>query len=107
MTLPVQALLEVTLPVFLVIGFGYVAARFGLLGAAAVDGLVTFTQNFAIPCLLFRAISTLDLAQAFQWPLLLSFYAGATTGFLAGLLGAYGAHIALDAFAPAGLLLLA
>jgi len=88
MGLPVSALLDVTLPVFLVIGFGYAAARFGVLSEAGVDGLTTFAQGFAIPCLLFRAISTLDLGQAFQWPLLLSFYTGATIGFLAGLLGA-------------------
>lgn len=86
--LPIQTLLEVTLPVFLVIGFGYAAARTRLFSDAGVDGLMTFTQQFAIPCLLFRAISTLDLGQTFQWPLLLSFYAGATAGFFAGLFGA-------------------
>ncbi|MGL4279998.1 MAG: AEC family transporter [Albidovulum sp.] len=86
--LPVQTLLEVTLPVFLVIGFGYAAVRLRLFSDAGVDGLMVFTQQFAIPCLLFRAISTLDLGQTFQWPLLLSFYAGATAGFFAGLFGA-------------------
>ncbi|WP_413875158.1 AEC family transporter, partial [Albidovulum sp.] len=88
MGLPLPALLDVTLPVFLVIGFGYAAARLGLFRDAAVDGLMQFAQGIAIPCLLFRAISTLDLGQAFQWPLLIAFYAGATAGFLAGLLGA-------------------
>lgn len=88
MGLPLPALLDVTLPVFLVIGFGYAAARLGLFRDAAVDGLMLFAQGIAIPCLLFRAISTLDLGQAFQWPLLIAFYAGATAGFLAGLLGA-------------------
>ncbi|MCB2128009.1 MAG: AEC family transporter [Rhodobacteraceae bacterium] len=83
-----QTLLEVTLPVFLVIGFGYLAVRFKTFSDAGVDGLMKFTQSFAIPCLLFRAISTLDLNQTFQWPLLLAFYAGATTGFFVGLLGA-------------------
>ena len=86
--LPVQTLLDVTLPVFLVIGFGYAAVWLGLFSDAGTDGLMKFTQQFAIPCLLFRAISTLDLGQTFQWPLLLSFYAGASVGFLAGLLGA-------------------
>lgn len=86
--LPVQTLLDVTLPVFLVIGFGYAAVRLGLFSDAGTDGLMKFTQQFAIPCLLFRAISTLDLGQTFQWPLLLSFYAGASVGFLVGLLGA-------------------
>ena len=62
-----EALLDVILPVFLVIGFGYVACRgSGWFADEHVDGLMKFTQNFAIPCLLFRAISTLDLAQDFD-----------------------------------------
>ncbi|MBK1637186.1 AEC family transporter [Rhodovulum adriaticum] len=83
-----QALIEVILPVFLVLGFGYVAVWRGLFTDAGVDGLMKFTQNFAIPCLLFRAVSTLDLGQSFEWRLLLSFYTGAVTGFILGLLGA-------------------
>ncbi|MDJ0825309.1 MAG: AEC family transporter [Rhodobacter sp.] len=83
-----QALLEVILPVFLVTGFGYAAVWRGLLADSAVDGLMKFTQNFAIPCLLYRAIATLDLGQNFDPALLGSFYAGATVGFLAGFLGA-------------------
>ena len=83
-----QALLDVILPVFVVIGFGYAAVRFGLFSDAGVDGLMRFTQNFAIPCLLFAAISDLDLAQSFRPRLLASFYSGATAGFLAGLMGA-------------------
>lgn len=85
---PMQALLDVILPVFLVIGFGYTAARTGWFTAAGVDGLAKFTQNFAIPCLLFRAISTLDLDAGFSLGILVSFYAGATAGFAAGTLGA-------------------
>lgn len=88
MNLPIETLLDVTLPVFLVIGFGYLAVLLKLFPDSGVDGLMKFTQGFAIPCLLFRAISTLDLGQTFQWPLLLSFYTGATCGFFAGLFGA-------------------
>lgn len=84
----VGALAEVVLPVFLVIGFGYLAVRVGWFSEASVDGLMAFTQSFAIPCLLFRAISTLDLRAGFDPALLLAFYAGATLGFLAGIMGA-------------------
>lgn len=83
-----QALLDVILPVFLVIGFGYVAVRRGWFSDAGVDGLMTFTQNFAIPCLLFVAIARLDLRQVFEWELLLSFYSGSFTCFWLGFLGA-------------------
>ena len=82
------ALLDVILPVFLVIGFGYIAVWRGLFSDAGVDGLMKFTQSFAIPCLLFRAISTLDLGQNFDLALLGSFYAGALSGFLVGRMGA-------------------
>ncbi len=83
-----QALLEVILPVFLVMGFGYLVVWRGLFSDSAVDGLMTFTQNFAIPCLLFLAITQLELSVLLDGRLLLSFYAGATAGFLAGLFGA-------------------
>lgn len=83
-----QALLDVILPVFLVIGGGYVAVWKKVFSEAAADGLNVFTQNFAIPCLLFQAISNLDLSAEFNLALLGSFYFGATSGFFAGLLGA-------------------
>ena len=82
------ALIDVILPVFLVIGFGYLAVWKGYFSDSGVDGLMKFTQGFAIPCLLFRAISTLDLGQNFDLSLLGSFYAGAFAGFLVGLFGA-------------------
>lgn len=82
------ALLNVILPVFLVIGFGYVAVWRGYFSDEGVDGLMKFTQNFAIPCLLFRAISTLDLGQNFDLALLSSFYIGAITGFIVAMIGA-------------------
>lgn len=47
-----------------------------------------FTQNFAIPCLLFRAIANLDLAASFDLRLLASFYAGAAICFTIGITGA-------------------
>lgn len=83
-----QALIDVILPVFLVIGFGYAIAWRGLLSGTTIDGLMTFTQTVAVPSLLFRAIWTLDLGDSFSLSLLLSYYAGSLTCFLAGLFGA-------------------
>lgn len=83
-----QALIDVILPVFLVIGFGYLAVWRGWFSQAGVDGLTKFSQSFAIPCLLFTAIARLDLGQSFDWRLLVSFYAGALAGFTLGLFGA-------------------
>ncbi|WP_299963490.1 AEC family transporter [uncultured Roseobacter sp.] len=83
-----QTLLDVILPVFLVIGFGYVAVWRGLFSGAGIDALMRFTQHFAIPCLLFQAIAGIDLGASFDPALLGSFYAGAATCFAAGLFGA-------------------
>ena len=81
-------LLDIILPVFLVIGFGYIAVWKGFLGDDAIDSLMAFTQNFAIPCLLFRAIASIDIGETFHPMLLGSYYAGAAIGFIAGLIGA-------------------
>lgn len=81
-------LLQVILPVFLVIGFGYLAVWQKWFSDSGVEALMKFTQTFAIPCLLFRAVSTLDLSQTFHFALLGSFYFGAVCGFCLGLFGA-------------------
>lgn len=83
-----QTLLDVILPVFLVIGFGYVAVWRKYFPESGIDGVMGFTQGFAIPCLLFQAIARLDLSTSFDPSLLVSFYAGATICFFAGMFGA-------------------
>ena len=83
-----SALLDVVLPVFFVIGAGYLVVWLGWFAQSGVDGLIQFTQNFAIPCLLFTAISQLDLGAHFNAPLLISFYTGALAGFILGTFGA-------------------
>ena len=83
-----QALLDVIIPVFLVIGAGYVAVWKDYTSEATVDALMKFTQGVAIPCLLFSALSKLDLNQGFRADLLFSFYIGATSCFALGIAGA-------------------
>jgi malonate transporter len=84
----VQTLLDVILPVFLVIGFGYVAVWRRLFPVSGIDGVMKFTQNFAIPCLLFQAIARIDLSSSYDPRLLSSFYGGAALCFALGILGA-------------------
>ena len=62
----IGTIFAVVLPVFLVIGAGYAAARSRVFAPSAVDGLMVFAQRFAIPCVLFRGISQLDLAAVFD-----------------------------------------
>jgi len=83
-----QALLEVILPVFLVLGAGYAAARAGLFDDRAVDALMRFAQNFAVPCLLFRGVARLDLSGAYDPGLMAAFYLGVMVSYIAGYLGA-------------------
>jgi len=84
----VQTLIDVILPVFLVIGFGYVSVWRGVFPVSGIDGIMRFAQNFAIPCLLFQAIAGIDIVASFNPALLASFYAGAFICFVVGLIGA-------------------
>lgn len=81
-------LITVILPIFLLIGAGYAATRFGGFSQVSVDGLMKFTQSFAFPCLLFRAVSTFDIGEQFHAPLLLTYYVAAVICFVLGFLAA-------------------
>jgi malonate transporter len=81
-------ILQIVLPVFIVVGVGYLAVRVKVLANGDVDSLMLFVQNFAIPCLLFLAIARLDLASVFRPQLLTSYYLGSIVCFALGIAGA-------------------
>ena len=83
-----QVLLDVVLPVFMVIGLGYVTVWRGFFTSDNIESLMKFAQNFAIPFLLFKGMAEIDLEQSFQPELLGSFYTGSITVFFLGLIGA-------------------
>lgn len=83
-----SALIEVILPVFLVIGFGYAAHWLLRAPSDLFEYLMKFAQGFAFPVLLFRGISRLHLGDTFDPMMLGAFYTGVTLAFFAGLLGA-------------------
>lgn len=83
-----QDILNVILPVFLLIGLGYVATWAKLVTEVLIDSLMRYAVVFAAPALLFQGISRLDLSANFEATLLGSFYVGAFIGFSAGVLGA-------------------
>ena len=78
----------VILPVFLIIGLGWLARWRGYFGDEAVDALMRYAQNIAAPILLGVSIYGMDLGTAFQPGLLLSFYIGAFSAFALGIAGA-------------------
>lgn len=80
--------IEVVIPVFLVLGAGYLATRMGYLKHTHVDALNAFAQGFAIPVLLFRSMLNLDLGSVAEPGLLIAFYTGSTVAFALGVLGA-------------------
>jgi predicted permease len=81
-------ILAVVIPVFLLIGAGYLAVWRGLFPDTAVDGLMVFAQKFAIPCLLFVGVATLDLEAEFDVALLGAFFTGSALNFALGMVGA-------------------
>lgn len=83
-----QALLEVVLPVFLVIGVGYFATWRGILGETTIDGLMRYATRLAIPSLLFQAIAKLDLSVAVSPALLGTYYSVVLGMFALGMFGA-------------------
>ena len=83
-----QILFQVTVPVFLIIGAGYLSVRFRMLTDDHIQGLMTFAQRVAIPCLMFRAISQIDFQTNFDPLFMTSFYAGSICSFLLGVGGA-------------------
>lgn len=83
-----SAFVTVIMPVFLVVGAGYLAAWRNWFDARAVDALMRFAQNFAAPFLLFQSIARIDLSAQFDLWLLVVFYAGAFAGFAAAWIAA-------------------
>lgn len=62
--------------VFGIIALGYLASRFRLLAPGTGDGLADFVFVVAIPLLLFKTISSMDLGQATPWRLWACYFSG-------------------------------
>jgi len=69
-------LVVVVLPVFGLLGLGYVAARFELLSARAGDGLSEFVFAFCIPPLIFRTMATATPPEAQPWGYWAAYFIG-------------------------------
>ncbi len=76
-------ILDVVAPIFLVVGAGYFSVKLEMTSAELIDQLMKFAIQFAIPCLLFQATSGIDLAAAFDWRMMLAYYAAAILSFVA------------------------
>ena len=72
-----SAILITVVPVFVLIGLGYGAARLKLIEGAGVVGLSRFVFLFAIPALLFRTSMKVDIGSAAPWGLWGAFFGSA------------------------------
>ncbi len=82
--------LSVTGVVFVIIGAGYLAVRFGLLGEAELKALTKYLMGLALPALLLNALGSRHFGEVFDIA-----YAGA---FLFGSLAAFGIIYAVSRF---------
>ncbi|MEM9421760.1 MAG: AEC family transporter [Pseudomonadota bacterium] len=83
-----MSLLSIIAPVFILVGAGYGMVRTGIFKLSVAEALVAFATRLAVPCLLFRAISQLDLGAIYTPNLFLSFYIPAAICFGLGIAGA-------------------
>ncbi len=58
--------LEVTIPVFALVFCGWIAARRNLLSTEGIDGINTFVFMFALPPMMFRAMSAYPVSEYFD-----------------------------------------
>jgi len=90
------AVLEVTLPVFALVFCGYVAAGRRMLPEKAVEGINAFVFRFALPAMLFAAVSRGSLDRILDWP----FLGGVVTATLACAAVAFGVSAWLQGGTP-------
>lgn len=73
-------------PVFLIIGFGYVACASCYLTGNVSELINALSIKCTLPVLLFYAMYNLDFSRALNGPMLIGFYAGSLTSFIAAIL---------------------
>lgn len=77
-------ILAIVLPIFLLIGTGFLATRQGIITADQVRGLGRFVITFALPALVFRALSQRPLAEIFDAGYLAVYALASLTALLGG-----------------------
>jgi len=81
----VGSVLGIVTPVFGIVLIGWLAARAGVFGKGAIDGIVDFVFTIAIPLLLFRTLANAGLPDDIPWNVVLSYYLGTYGVFAFGM----------------------
>ncbi|MFT4191637.1 MAG: AEC family transporter, partial [Comamonas sp.] len=69
-------ILQITAPIYLLIGLGFLAVRLGVVDRAATRVLGRFVVLFCVPSLLFHALTSRDFGEVLQPVYLLAYLAG-------------------------------
>ncbi|MEW5423642.1 AEC family transporter [Amorphus sp. 3PC139-8] len=72
----IEALIGVILPVFGLIGIGYLVVWVGLIGEEVGDALTDFVFKVSLPLLLFRTLATVGWPDESPWPFWLAYFSG-------------------------------
>ena len=81
-------LLTIVLPIFGLIGIGYLARRTGFVSDRVGDGLSEFVFALALPCLIFRTLVRAEIPAVQPWGYWISYFAGvAVVWVLASVIG--------------------
>jgi malonate transporter and related proteins len=68
---------ELVLPLFGVIGLGYVIATVGLLKESTAEGVSDYVYTVAVPLLIFRTLAEAKLPEALPWSYWVAYFSGA------------------------------
>lgn len=79
-----MVILSITAPIYILIALGYLAARSQLLSPVELRGMGIFVLHFALPALLFQALSRQPAAQVFDHQYMLAYSIGSIGVFAAG-----------------------
>lgn len=72
----IEALIGVILPVFGLIGIGYLVVWVGLIGEGVGDALADFVFKVSLPLLLFRTLASVGWPDDNPWPFWLAYFSG-------------------------------
>ncbi|UVF19158.1 AEC family transporter [Microvirga terrae] len=75
-------LLGIVLPVFGLIGIGYVARQTGLISERAGEGLSEFVFTLSLPCLIFRTLVHAEIPDVQPWGYWISYFVGVAVVWL-------------------------
>ena len=70
-------LLAIVLPVFGLIGIGYVARQTGFISERVGEGLSEFVFTLSLPCLIFRTLVRAEIPAVQPWGYWIAYFTGA------------------------------